>query len=279
MNIILIKSVWITLFRVLMIGVITWPGYSQTNLQELQNQVAELETKLADAKVRQEKAYNVQMQLEEQEQALAKLEISEQYKVKVIEIRSDIENVRTRIEAIIKEKNDLEENLRIARNLQDILRNAQGQEKIEVKTSADMRQTLPPTQKTFGQKPLTGQVSAKTEGNFGKLTGWQIKSIHIDDRFNYSEHKDIASVFVANRYLSRDDILNSSYQIYKNTGTIMDFTVHLKSMNYADLDIRLNQREPRNSNYDSNSSFPFFSTIKTRSEFKTDYFKITINND
>ena len=56
--------------------------------------------------------------------------------------------------------------------------------------------------------------------NFGKLTGWQIKSIHIDDRFNYSEHKEIASVFVANRYLSRDDILNSSYQIYKNTGTI-----------------------------------------------------------
>lgn len=67
------------------------------------------------------------------EQALAKLEISEQYKVKVIEIRSDIENVRTRIEAIIKEKNDLEENLRIARNLQDILRNAQGQEKLKLK--------------------------------------------------------------------------------------------------------------------------------------------------
>lgn len=38
----------------------------------------------------------------------------------------------------------------------------------------------------------------------------------------------------------------------------MDFTVHLKSMNSADLDIRLNQREPRNFNYDSNSLFPFF---------------------
>ena len=271
-----IKPLWVTLLRVLIVGSIAWPGYSQTNLQELQNQVTELEAKLADAKARQEKAYKVQMQLEEQEQALAKLEVSERYKVKVIEIRSDIQNVRTRIESIIKEKNDLEENLRIARNLQGILHDAQGHEKITVKTPSNMNQ-LSSTQKTLGPT-VAGKVSITSESD-KKLVGWQIKSIRFDDQFNYGERKEITSMFVVNHYLNQDDILNSAYQIYKNTGIIMHFKVHLKAGDSADLDILLNQREPRNSNYDSTSSFPFFSTIKLLGEFKKDYFKITISND
>ncbi|MCC7219241.1 MAG: hypothetical protein IT490_00745 [Candidatus Contendobacter sp.] len=271
-----IKPLWVTLLRVLIVGSIAWPGYSQTNLQELQNQVTELEAKLADAKARQEKAYKVQMQLEEQEQALAKLEVSERYKVKVIEIRSDIQNVRTRIESIIKEKNDLEENLRIARNLQGILHDAQGHEKITVKTPSNMNQ-LSSTQKALGST-VAGKVSVTSESD-KKLVGWQIKSIRFDDQFNYGERKEIASVFIVNHYLNQDDILNSAYQIYKNTGIIMHFKVHLKAGDSANFDILLNQREPRNSNYDSNSSFPFFSKIKPLSEFKKDYFKITISND
>ena len=270
-----IKPLWVTLLRVLIVGSIAWPGYSQTNLQELQNQVTELEAKLADAKARQERAYDVQMQLEEQEQALAKLEVSERYKVKVIEIRSDIQNVRTKIEAIIKEKNDLEENLRIARNLQDILHDTQSHEKITVKTPSNNQPSS--TKKTLGstaaEKVLTTSESDK------KLVSWQIKNIRFDDQFNYGERKEIASVFGTNNYLNQNDILNDAYQIYKNTGTIMHFKVHLKAGDSADLEILLNQREPRNSNYDANSSFPFFSTIKPLGEFKKDYFKITISND
>lgn len=57
------------------------PGRTQTNLQELQNRVIELERKLADAKALQEKAYNVQRQLEEQEQAFASLAKSDKYRL------------------------------------------------------------------------------------------------------------------------------------------------------------------------------------------------------
>ena len=49
------------------------PLYAQTNLQELNNRVTELERRLADAKARQERAYSVQMKLEEQEQKLSSL--------------------------------------------------------------------------------------------------------------------------------------------------------------------------------------------------------------
>ena len=99
-------------------------GYAQTNLQELQNRVVELENKLTDVKIRQEKAQSIQIQLEEQEQALASLAKSDKYRIQIIEIHSDIKNIRTRIEAIIKEKNDLEESLRLAKNLQAMLREA-----------------------------------------------------------------------------------------------------------------------------------------------------------
>jgi hypothetical protein len=273
MNLISTKSLWITLCGLLIIGVTLWPGYAQTNLQELQNRVAELETKLADAKIRREKAYKVQMQLEEQEQMLAKLEKSEKYKVQVIEIRSDIRNIRTRIESIIKEKNDLEENLRIAKNLQSILRDAQIPAKIEGKSSVIPAQT---NAVSGQQQSTTTQPKTKIQSASDKLAGWKIRNIRIDDRFNHEEHKEITKIFISGDYLSQENILANSHQIYTNIGAIMDFIINTKGGGYADLDIRFNQRESRNSNYSSNSSFPFFSPIKTLDEFKKDHFQLTI---
>lgn len=272
MNPISTKLLWISLCGLLIIGVTLWPGYAQTNLQELQNRVTELETKLADAKIRQEKAYKVQMQLEEQEQMLAKLEKSEKYKVQVIEIRSDIKNIRTRIESIIKEKNDLEENLRIAKNLQAILRDAQNPVKAEAKSSS----AIPAQTKSVGrlQQPTTTQLQTNVQNSSN--TGWKIGNIRIDDRFNHEEHREITKMFTSGDYFSQENILDNSYQIYKNIGTIMDFIVNTKGGGYADLDIRFNQRESRNSNYSSNSSFAFFSPIKTLDEFKKDHFQVTI---
>ena len=86
-QIILLSITWII---ILIAGGMARLGNTQTNLQELQNRVAELENKLADAKARQEKAYDVQMRLEEQEQKLASLADSDKYKMQIIEIRADI---------------------------------------------------------------------------------------------------------------------------------------------------------------------------------------------
>ena len=216
MNFTLIKSTWMTRLGLimLMIAVTNQLGYTQTNLQELQNRVTELEVKLVDAKARQEKAYKVQMQLEEQEQALARLEKSEKYKVAVIEIRSDIKNIRTRIESIIKEKNDLEENLRIAKNLQAILRDAQNPAKPEIKTRTDITSRSPADQtKTPNPQDLTEKSSIKTDKtgrSLEKTTEWQIVSLDIDGRFNYDEQKEILKTFIKDRYFSQDDIVNLS---------------------------------------------------------------------
>ena len=251
--------------------------YAQTNLQELQNRVIELERKLADAKIRQERAYNVQMKLEEQEKKLASLAKSAGYKIQIVEIRADIKNIRTRIESIIKEKNDLEENLRLAKNLQGILQDAQATIKPTTKT------LIAPTQSRVSteQRPVTttAQPIIKTEGVSGKLTDWQLKNIHIDDRFNYDEHKEITSAFIIGHRFNQEDILNKTYRIYTNTGAILNFTLHSRNGDFADFDISLNQREPRNSNYGSNSSLPFMTTIKTLNEFKKDHFQMTIKND
>lgn len=253
------------------------PVYAQTNLQELQNRVIELEKKLADAKIRQEKAYNVQMKLEEQEKKLASLAKSDEYKIQIIEIRADIKNIRTKIESIIKEKNDLEENLRLAKNLQGILQDAQVTTKPAIKTPTTPAQTRIPTE----QRPVTTTVQpiVKTEGVSGKSTHWQLKNIRIDDHFNYDEHKEITSAFIIGHRFNQEDILNKTYQIYTNTGAILNLTVHSKNGDSADFDISFNQREARNSNYSSNSSLPFMTTIKPLNEFKKDHFQMTIKND
>lgn len=49
-------------------------GHAQTNLQAIQDQIAELERKLTNVKARQEKAQSIQKQLEEQEQKLVNLD-------------------------------------------------------------------------------------------------------------------------------------------------------------------------------------------------------------
>lgn len=250
-------------------------GYTQTNLQDLQNRVTELEKRLTDAKFRQEKAYVVQMQLEEQEQKLASLAKSDKYRIEIVEIRADIKNIRTKIESIIKEKNDLEENLRLAKNLKNILINAQITTKSEIQTPTIINQTKISSR----QKPKTERPVSEIESTSSKINNWQIKNVNIDDHFDHDERNKIMSIFTTTRRVNRDDILNISYQIYTDIGTILHFVVHSEGGDIADLDVILDQREPRNSNYSSNSSFPFYPTIKTLNEFKKDHFQITIKND
>ena len=274
----LIKSSWMTLLGLIIVmAVVTIrPGYAQTNLQELQNRVAELEAKLVDAKARQEKAYKVQMQLEEQEQALARFEKSEKYRVAVIEIRSDIKNIRTRIESIIKE------NLRIAKNLQTILRDAQNPARPETKVQTDITtrspavQTKTPDPQRLG---LTVKPPIKTGYAPEKADGWRIIGLHIDSQFSYEEQKEILKIFVKDRYFSQDDVLNGAYQIYKDTGAVLHFKISAKSQEGADFHIVFNQREARNSNYGANSSLSFMPTVKTLNEFKKDHFQMTMKND
>jgi len=256
----------------------TQNGYAQTNLQELQNRVADLEKRLAKAKARQEKAYNVQMQLEEQEQKLAKLADSEKYKIQIIEIRADVENIRIRIEAIVKEKNDLEENLRLANNLLNILREAQTMnEEQQVKEN-----TIDKPKSSIDQPPSASQQTvAKIEhADDVKTTYWKIQNININDQLYKEERSEINKNFKTNISVSQRDILESSYSIYKKTGAILNLLIRLKgNQDHADLDISLDRREPRNSNYSGVTAFNFYEKIKSFEEFKKEYFKISIVND
>jgi hypothetical protein len=221
------------------------PGRTQTNLQELQNRVIELEIKLADAKALQEKAYNVQRQLEEQEQAFASLAKSDKYRLQIIEIRSGIKNIRTRIEIIVKEKNDLEENLRLAKNLQTILLNAQ----------------------------TTARPEAKTIPNQSLAKKWRIDNVHIGKYFSEDESGEITSFFMSGRQVNQDDILDGAYQIYNRTGISINVIVHSKSGDVADLDILLNQRVRANPNLLGGIS------MQTLDYFKVNHFNLMIKND
>ena len=143
----------------LMAGVDIQVGYTQTNLQASQNRVAELEKKLADAKARQEKAQSVRMQLEEQEQKLTGLEKylsdSDKYRVQVVKIRMNIRNIHAKIEAIIKEKDDLEQNLQLAKNLQiTMLRETQSTAKLEAKPLSSSVQAKTPCGRPTNNKSL-----------------------------------------------------------------------------------------------------------------------------
>jgi septal ring factor EnvC (AmiA/AmiB activator) len=248
------------------------PGYAQTSSQELQNRVAELENKLADVRARQEKAHSVQMQLEEQEQKLAGLEKylseSEKYRVQVVEIRMGISKLRVKIEAIVKEKNELEENLQLAKNLQSMLHGVQ----TTVRTLPD---SIP--KKTLCGRSLNDQQLANNK-NYQQLANWRIGSIHINDRLTNEEQKEIENTFATNYYVNQEEIFNCAYHIYFKTGAILNFIVYSKE-DPSNLEIILDRRELRNSSYNLNSPFSFYPTIKTLNEFKKDYFKITIKND
>ncbi len=224
-------------------------GYAQTSLQELQNRVAELENKLADAKAREEKAHSVQMQLEEQEQKLAGLEKylseSEKYRVQVVEIRMDIKSIRAKIGTIIKEKNELEENLQLAKNLQSMLREAQTTARTEV---------------SINIKPV-------------KTTYWKINNVRISNHFTNDERDEIMRFFSSRSQLNQDDLLSIAHEIYNRTGTTIHFIIHQKTGNDADLEIVLNQRARLNFTHGN-----IFST-RNLSEFKANYFDLKIIND
>lgn len=235
------------------------PSYAQTNLQELNNRVAELEKKLADAKARQEKAYTVQMKLEEQEQKLSSLPDSEKYRVQAIEIRADIKNIRTKIEAITKEKNDLEENLRLARNLQTILSEERAISKPGIKTQAPPTgsRTLPPA------KPIiTGTGSSE---------GWRLENIKISNHFNDDERNEIMKNFNSGTLVSQADLLNSAYRTYNLAGVGLYLIVRPRSGNAADLEIALGQRDNRNRNSGGTNFAPM-----TLDQFKNELFKIEV---
>jgi len=255
---------------------LTQNGYAQTNLQELQNHVADLEKQLVKAEARQEKAYNVQIQLKEQEQKLAKLADSEKYKIQIIEIRADIETIRIKIEAILKKKNDLKENLRLAKN---ILRKAQKtikEQQVNKNTVAKPESSIDHQSSSTSQ-----QIVARIEHvDDAKTTYWKIQNININDQLYKEEYSEIKKNFKTNIPINQKDILQSSYYVYQKTGAILNFLIKLNSnKDSADLNISLNQRESRNSNYSSVTAFNFYQKIKSLEEFKKDHFKISIVND
>lgn len=242
-------------------------GYAQNNVQELQNRVVELERKLADAKIRQVKTQSIQIQLEDQEQALASLAKSDKYRVQIVEIRSDIKNIRTRIEAIIKEKDDLEESLRLAKNLQAMLR--------EAKTTARFPEKSP------CGRPVTDQPLIGTKNTSNQSESWKIKNIQINDRLTSEENSEIENIFLIGRYVNQDEILNCSYHVYVKTGAVINFIIYSRGESFADFEILLYRRDSRSSNYNPSSltNYIFNSKIKTLDEFKNDDFHITVKND
>ncbi len=275
MNNFSLKKLYIILLAVLLItkfitGDIVQLGHAQTNFQALQDQVAELEKKLADAKMRQEKAYEIQMKLEEQEQKLASLTRSDRYKVQIIEIRADIENIRTRIEAITKEKNDLEENLRLAKNLQTILGEAQTITKPEVKINAKpVKEKIPVLQTESVSK--AGTLIKPENPVIGNKETWYIENIQLSNHFNDSERNEIINNFGGNRQINKNDLLRDAYQVYSRVGISLRFVIHPKSNSSADLEILLDQREDNS----SNSYFTFF-TPMTLGQFKSERFSVTV---
>ena len=240
--------------------------HAQTKLQELKDQITDLESRLADAEEKQEKAYRVQMQLEEQEQKLASLERSEKYKVQVIEIRADISNIRTRIQSIVKEKNDLEQNLRIAKNMLTILQDAQIVTKQETspKPAQPAKLEITPQQATIKRTPPSIQTSVT-----GKSAAWRIGNVQISDSFDDQERGDIRKVFTPGATLSRDDLIQTAYNLYNHTSMVLDLTVHTKNSDSADLEVLLRRREMA-------GGFMTWVPTVTFSEFRESYVRITV---
>lgn len=244
-------------------------GIAQTNLQELKNQILELERRLADAEERQKKAYRVQMQLEEQEQKLAGLEKLDKYKVQVIEIRADISNVRTRIEALIKEKNDLEENLRIAKNMLAILEDSQTMTRQEapLKASPPAKPNEAAKQKAVIQHPSEMEKSTTTTKSVADT--WRIDDIQISNQFDGQERDEIKNAFAVGRTFNRDDLVQSAYKIYNNTSIVLNLVVTTKNKDSANLEILLLRR-------DAVGTFMTWTPLLTLNQFRDQNLRITI---
>lgn len=244
-------------------------SYAQTDFQALKQQVVKLEEKLADAKERQEKAYSVQMKLEEQEQQLTSLEESDKYRIQIIEIRANINMIRTKIEAIVKEKNDLEENLRLAKNLQAIL------DETQITKTSGPKNPYNPAKKTTStmidsvakiKPPLKPEIAA-----IQPKKGWYIDHVQLSNYFTQNEHDEIVKLFSSGDHLDQDYILKSAYQIYSHTGVSLHFIIQPKNGSTANLEILLYQREDNNSN-----SYFTYITPMTLSQFKLERFNLTV---
>jgi cell division protein FtsL len=244
---------------------------AQTNLQELQLLIKELESKLADATRRQERAYNVQMQLEEQEQRLAELEKTEAYKIQTIQIRADIQNIRTRIEAINKEKTDLEENLRVARSMQTILSGAQPEAKPVLPLSPVRPGTQSPPEPAVRQAKIS--PTPQTQTSTARTDNWYIKIVRLSPYFSALEQDTITSLFKGDQQMSRDDLMRKAYQTYARVGVIVELVVQPATVNNtADLEIRLRRRDCQFCASHANSWVPSI----TRNRFENREFQLTV---
>lgn len=150
----------------------------------------------------------------------------------------------------------MEENLRLAKNLQTILGEAQTIAKPEAKIPAK-------TGPMAIVKPETTATEAKG--------GWRIENIQISNHFNDNERHEIMNTFGSSRQINQDDLLKSAYQIYSRVGISLHFIIHPKDNSAADLEILLGQREDN-----ANSYFTFF-TPMTPGQFKSERFSITVN--
>jgi len=240
---------------------------AQTNLQELQLLIKDLESKLADATRKQERAYNVQMKLEEQEQRLAELEKTESYKIQAIQIRADIQNIRTRVEAINKEKTDLEENLRVARSMQTILSGAQP----EAKPLQPLRPVRPETQPQPEPAVRQAKISPtpQTQTPTVRTDHWRIKNVRLGPYFSRDEQNTINNFFKGDQQMSRDDLMHNAYQTYSKAGVILELVVQPTTDNTADLEILLRRR-------DSLGSLHIWVPSITRNRFENREFHLTV---
>lgn len=250
----------------------TQSGYTQTNLQELQDRIKALEKKLAIAKKQQEKAYSVQTKLEEQEQRLARLSKPDKYKIQIIEIREDIKNIRTKIQSIIKENNSLEENLK---SLQTILIESQKIPKADAIIQVNPDREPNPINTNNRNTVKNTNTPIKTEAvAISSITPrgeiWRIDNIQVGSHFTDDERSEIMNIFGTDRLISQDDILKKAYQIYSHVGINLHFVLHPKSDNVADLEVLLSQREDN-----ANSYFTFF-TPMTFNQFKSERFDLKI---
>jgi len=265
----LFRSVATTLITII---ITTQSGYAQTNLQELQDHIKALKKKLAIAKKQQEKAYSIQIKLEEQEQRLAKLSKPDKYKIQIIEIRDDIKNIRTKIQLIIKENNSLEENLK---NLQTILTESQKIPKAEaiIQINPDREPHPINTNNRNTVKKANTPIKLETVA-ISSITPrgeiWRIDNIQVGSHFTDDEHSEIMNIFGTDRLISQDDILKKAYQIYSHVGINLHFVLHPKNDNVADLEVLLSQREDN-----ANSYFTFF-TPMTFNQFKSERFDLKI---
>lgn len=200
-------------------------SHAQTSVQALWDRIMELEKRLADAKIRLQKTHDVQIQLEKQEQKIADLSRhSGKYQVEIAEIRADIRSIYARIETITNEKNDLEENLKLAKAiLNDIklvgkpttgISNISGNSEPEKNLNAVKLEKSVPS-------ATTSKSEIPTESE-----SWQIEKIQLDENLTPIEIKEIIEIIKIGQHVNQDFLLDSAYKVYNSLGIILRFIVY-----------------------------------------------------